>query len=971
MNESSFESHICQTLQKNGWVKEELVLTHPTHILGARLAEYLSSLKERDEALKKFSNEELTNLVLTGLTESWDKGVSTATLLNHGLRLKDMSYQLKLLDQDPNKNIFSFKNQYAHDLEQKDRKIDLMLWVNGIPLSPLELKNGQTGQNSRDGVEQLLRRSRDEQCPELFRHSIFCASLDTQNVLLSIANSPQTERDFRPYDPSDGYEPPKDEFNTFHFYGDFLKPSNITELIRDFLYEEEKGNTKTLIFPRFHQWEGVRLVVSLLEESILDDKLGDNFLLQHSAGSGKSKTIAWLCQFLKTLRIPNTEIGIFHKVLVITDRRDLDTQLQRDLLPILGEHSVQRATTKNHLSELLQKDLPAVVSSTVQKFLEFDSNLWPKDKRIAIIIDEAHRSQDGEYNENLRKSLQYVPEDISLEEEIREKISGTNSAIIAFTATPTETTLNKFGCNGKPHHLYSMGQAIREGYILNVAENIITYDTLFQLKQKNGVSIPLLETYPASFINRTLTWAAYESEEIIKEKCDIISAIVRSKTMHAVNGKGRAMVVCISRKAAETYQKVLQESMSDYNISPLVAYTDAQDDIEKMINLNASVGARAKTDEELKTIFKEEDKYRILVVASKFQTGFDEPYLHTLFLDKPVKGVNAVQTLSRLNRCAEGKVDTLVVDFTNSFAEIAKAFRYFLGQAEEISEERFTLDDLHNAFEELCKTTKTTPDDWTPRDGKNPPSEAKLDKTCFELSKKCENKSQVSRLLDILNFFLSKTLLCDNIEWAIRKEVLKGVLGYLSESTGKYSGKELKDTVSAIGLATQLLEIAHQKVSAKTEGKKGAGNKPREVSLAEAIYKINQDNQKKLFTQITALHLLEKGFWGKLDDETSRLLKNLGEAGANETCEKFSSSDSITEILEEQHPEPWELCWDGLYRTVEDNRGPILLEFCRLLQKKAKLSNLEARFYQTQKQTREDLEQAYNHQVEIGEEIEN
>jgi hypothetical protein len=382
------------------------------------------------------------------------------------------------------------------------------------------------------------------------------------------------------------------------------------------------------------------------------------------------------------------------------------------------------------------------------------------------------------------------------------------------------------------------------------------------------------------------------------------------------------------------------------------------------------VGAKARSDEELKHIFKEEDRYRILIVASKFQTGFDEPYLHTLFLDKPVKGVNAVQTLSRLNRCIEGKTDTLVVDFTNSFAEIAKAFQYFLGQAEEIQEVRFTLEDLQNAFTALCTVTKTTAEDWTPRDGDKPPTEAQIDKACHSLKDKCDGKSEVKRVLDILGYFLAKTLLCDNIEWSIRKSVLQGVLGYLSDSTGKYSGKELKEAVTAIGLATELLAIGHQSVDTGSGKKTGKSTPPREVSLAEAICKINQDNQRKLFEQITAIKEKEREFWERMPPEAKTILLTFQEAGAKEICAQFHRSENITEIVEEKAPVAWEDCWDSLYPHLPDKRGETLLEFCQILQRKAKLSELEIRFYQTQRETHQELENTVVKMESIRSEIE-
>lgn len=972
MKEHEFETHLCKFLQSSGWEQELAVAAHPQHILGTRLAEYLEKLRNEDKVLQTLDMAPLLRRVMDAIESKWLDGTPTAMILKEGIRLNDLTHQIRLLDPDSKKNVFSFTRQYAHDPTNIDRAIDLMLWVNGIPFCPLEVKNGQTGQDARNGMEQLLRRARDKQCLELFKNSVFCAALDTKSVLLSISSDPTTEKDFRPYDPSDGYAPPDGEFPTYHFYGDFLSPKNVTELITEFLYEETKGGKTSLIFPRFHQWEAVRLLCREISISSIDKVLGDNFLLQHSTGSGKSKTIAWLCQFLKTLFVPDTKAPIFQKVLVITDRKDLDQQLQRDLKPVLGAHAVEKAENKTHLGEMLQSEFPSVVTSTVQKFLDFDKNLWPKDKRVAIIIDEAHRSQDGAYNEELRKSLQDVPDGVDIAyagEAISDKVAGNNTVIVALTATPTASTLDRFGKDGKPHHVYSMSQAIREGYIINVAKNIITYDTLFQLHQ-TGASIPLLETYPPSFLNRTLTWAAYESEEIIEAKASIIAAIIRSRTMHAIEGKGRAMLTCISRKAAATYQRVLSRILKEYDVAPLVAYTDAGDEVENMKKLNADVGAYAKTDEALKTLFREEDKYRILVVASKFQTGFDETYLHTMFIDKPVRGINAVQTLSRLNRVEVGKDDTLVVDFTNSFAEISKAFNQFLGQSEAIGENFYTYPDLVLEFEKLCKATKTKDVDWTPMEDGKPPSKAQLDATCLSLKAKVTDKGQVQKVYDILAYFFGKTLLCEKMDWAVRKDVLRGVLGYLNVKSGAYSVKELRDAVSAVGLATKLIEIGRQSVVTEKGVKTGSGGgtKPREVTLAEAIANINLDNQRKLFAQITTVKDKIRSFLVNVSLNSQVALVDL-EKVIRPICAKYPEREDVDLVIAEDHPDDWDRCREILYDEKGDGWQETLKQFLGLLQLREQLAKIESRFYLAQSKLRGDMEISLAEMCEIAQKL--
>lgn len=976
MNEITFETHIADTLKASGWDQITNVVPTRTFVNGPEFAAYLARIRAEEPTLQTIAPEKLLASVMALLEADWKAGVPTATLLKKGVTLIDPHFRIHLVDPaKPENNRWTFQTQFQHDLSNQDRKIDLMLWVNGLPLAPIEVKNQQTGQDARDAVEQLLKRSTTGQCPTLFHNGLFSAAVSTQNVFLSISDNPKTEKDFRHFDPSDGYTPPTGEFNTHHFYGEFLQPKNLTELIHKFLYEETKDGKKKLIFPRFHQWECVRLVCEEIQESIKDTELGDEFLLQHSAGSGKSKTIAWLCQFIgKGFFIPGTQEPIFSKVLVITDRKDLDQQLQRDLQPILGDHSVTQAQNKNHLGELLAATLPPVITSTVQKFLDFDKALWPRDKRIAIIIDEAHRSQNGAYNEEMRKSVQALPpiaEDmVFVGDELFNQIADKNTVLIALTATPTEETLNKFGkeitTDGKtkkvPHHLYSMRQAIAEGYIINVAKNVVTYDTLYQLHQ-TGASIPLLDTYPPGFLSRTLTWAAYESEEIIEEKASIIAAMIRSKTMHAIGGKGRAMLTCISRKAASIYQRKLKELLKDYDISPLVAYTDSGDDIAKFGQLNAGVGAHAKNDEELKTIFRNEDRYRILVVASKFQTGFDETLLHTLFLDKPVKGINAVQTLSRLNRTHEGKEDTLIVDFTNSYEEIAKAFGQFLGQSEAWGVQCRSLQELTDAFAKLCAGSATSPEEWTPTDT----SHANLDKICCSLSKRVKEKSQTQNVLDILNFFFDKSLLCNQLDWATRKDVLRGVLGYLSTSTGKYSVVELRDSVTAIGLATKLIHIGSKAIEpTKPQDNTGAGGggKPKEVTMAEAISKINRDNLLKLQRYIQELQSKETNFLNELPQEVRNALKEFRDA-CNDTFKKCSDAEDIREIILEHHRAEHSKLLDALFNWNAELAGPTTQQFLEINQIKEQLAKIECRFYTSQTTMREAMHQNLEDSVAV------
>ena len=468
----------------------------------------------------------------------------------------------------------------------------------------------------------------------------------------------------------------KGEYPVHYLYHDVLLPDSLLNIIETYLYSEGES----WIFPRFHQRRAVRKLFDDLQRHYKQmGKLDRRYLIQHSAGSGKSNTIVWLVQNLRNLFVNN--VKLFDSVVVVTDRVNLDGQISADFKKAIGQTGVVAyAESTAELRQALN-DNTKVIVSTLHKF-SYLKELDEKDnKRICFIIDEGHRSHSDRLHDAMTESFftsNQLIEDI-------ERKAFPNAAFIALTATPNEVALQKFGTERQggrgAFDTYSMDEAIKEGYILDVVKNLITYETLYELNYKydNASEYPPLQIY------RALKQKAYEDDEVIREKVDIMLSIFEQQSVNKIDGRAKAMVVAPSRLAAVKYKLFFDAALARKRLShkTLVAFSgniDYEDERHTEESMNrATIPAR---ELKLEDAFAEDDAIRFLIVANKFQTGFDEPLLHTMFLDKSVNDVNAVQTLSRLNRKHPDKDDTLVVDFSNSYDKIISAFRKFQNDVE-------------------------------------------------------------------------------------------------------------------------------------------------------------------------------------------------------------------------------------------------------------------------------------------------
>lgn len=614
------------------------------------------------------------------------------------------------------KNIFSVKQQY-HFSSDTSQSIDLVLFLNGLPIITIELKHEDEGQNVYDAVEQYNIRPQENQ---IFTLPFLHIAADTSEV--KIATNPFSEHNFIPFNQGlTNKEENQGEYPIEFLYKDVLSKDWVLEYISFFLLYIPADQKITddgillveperTIFPRFHQLRSNhKLAYSISSHFETENTLGLKYLINHSAGSGKTLTISWLTDRLDSLYSANNH-KIFDMVIVLTDRKSLDKNIKDELANFVHlTNKIGLAKDSDKLKNFIRQR-KSIVVSTIQKFsyiqeiIQEDEGL--KQLRIAFIIDEAHRSQDGKMASNV-KAIFTNPEQPDNEElptdedEIineAQKVNITNQVLIAFTATPIQTTVDYFG---QPLDEYTEDEAIKEGYILDVANNIISYQTLYHLKSKT--IIPDDEMYPAGVLHKALREVAFRDPELIQYKSEVILKYFEDKVKDTLNGRGKAMVVTSSRPAGLLYFEALKEKIAKRNLpyKVLFAFSDFTDEKgneikEETLNELTTTHAGKKIED----VFDENDDYRIIVVANKFQTGFNQPKLVSMFLDKPVRGVNAVQTLSRLNRKTYGKDTTMVVDFTNSVQNIFDAFRrYRTGSRFQPQEPNpQTLEDRYNEF---------------------------------------------------------------------------------------------------------------------------------------------------------------------------------------------------------------------------------------------------------------------------------
>jgi type I restriction enzyme R subunit len=592
-------------------------------------------------------------------------------------------------------NRLAVTRQLAYS-EKNNNALDLALFVNGIPVATAELKNVLTNQDVQLATTQY-REDRDPSELLFARRAVVHFAVDTDEVYLTTELAGEATV-FLPFNQGrDGGKgnPPAaaGEYATSYLWSEVWQRDAWLDLLRRFAHVQKANGKRTTIFPRYHQWAAVLATVSHARQH----GAGHNYLIEHSAGSGKSNTIAWLAHRLALLHDENDQ-RVFEKVIVVTDRVVLDRQLgdtvyQFEHVPGL----VQKARSgSGQLAKALSSKGSRIVISTLQKFpFVLDKLDELAELNYAVIIDEAHSSMGGEAAKALRQALGSAAtgelEQESAEEsgdpspDVQDLLSASvqargkqpNLSYFAFTATPSRRTLELFGSpepgnKRGPFHLYSMRQAIEEGFILDVLKAYLPYAVLWKVSSETEKDKVVEKSKATEAIVRYVS----RHPKTLAEKADIIVEHCRNVVRHEIGGQGKAMVVCASREVAVlTYFaiKAKVESEGYLDCEPLVAFSDSvsvegEDYTETAIN---GFGGG-----ELPARFASDD-FRILVVAEKYQTGFDQPLLHTMYVDKKLRGIRAVQTLSRLNRIHPQKEGTFVLDFVNDGATIQRAFEDF------------------------------------------------------------------------------------------------------------------------------------------------------------------------------------------------------------------------------------------------------------------------------------------------------
>lgn len=600
-----------------------------------------------------------------------------------------------------------------------NNSLDTVLFINGFPLVTLELKNQYTGQDVNNAVRQY---KEDRDCNEpifLFNERSlvhFAVDLFECKMTTRLANS---KTFFLPFNQGSngagnvgGAGNPNNEsgFGTSYLWEQVLRKDVLFDIIQKYMhleYDKEKDKTwknGKMIFPRYHQLDVVTKIVA----DVKKNGSGKNYLIQHSAGSGKSNSIAWLSYRLSSLHDINNN-KIFDSVIVITDRKVLDNQLQDTIYQFDHVDGTVEKIDKNKTSKDLLKainDGKKIIITTLQKFPQIYSEIDSLGKHFAVIVDEAHSSQTGRSASKLKEGLgnteeileQYAREELAEEnarpdedEALLNELAShglhINMSFFAFTATPKEKTLQIFGTKMedgryKAFHNYSMQQAIEEGFILDILKNYMTYNMYYKIVKTVVNDEKLKSSKGMQAIARFESLHPHN----LSQKTAIMIEHFLNTTQYKINSKAKAMVVTSSRLHAVRYLKEFRKYIKEHNlenVDVLVAFSgEVKDDeevyTEPKLNIDYKGDNKEIKENQLPKRFTAD--YNVLIVADKYQTGFDEPLLHTMFVDKPLSGVKAVQTLSRLNRTCSGKTDTFVLDFVNTIEDIQKAFQpYYQG----------------------------------------------------------------------------------------------------------------------------------------------------------------------------------------------------------------------------------------------------------------------------------------------------
>jgi len=665
----------------------------------------------QEEELNKLKRSSDWKLKILERFDRLVKKYGVLRLLRKGLEVEDAHFTLfylastasssQTVKDNFNKNQFSVTRQVCYNLDNPREEIDMVVFINGIPVVTMELKNAWTGQTAAvQGIKQY-KTDRDPRQPLLsFGRCIVHFAVDTDEVYMTTKLAGNSTF-FLPFNKGNndgkGNPPNPNGHRTEYLWNEVLTKESLANIIQHFVRFDGKSTDplakRTLFFPRYHQMYVVRELI----KDVSTNGVGNTYLIQHSAGSGKSNSITWGAYQLIEAYPENEnvkgargkDVPLFDTVIVVTDRRILDKQL-RDNIKEFSEvkNIVAPAFSSKDLREGLEQGKKIIIT-TIQKFpfiVDGISDL--SDKRFAVIIDEAHSSQSGTAAGKMNQAMGVNNDEGSVDgqdkilEAMKSRKMKGNASYFAFTATPKNATLERFGTKNEegkfnPFHLYSMKQAIEEGFILDVLANYTTYKSYYEI-EKSIQENPLFDTKKAqkklrAFVERDKRTIATKAEIMLEY---FISNVVNKKKL---KGKAKAMVITQNIPSAIRYYQAIQKILKDKgNPFKIVIAFSGKKEVDGIEYTEDALNGFP--DKDTKDKF-DTDEYRILVVANKYLTGFDQPKLSTMYVDKKLQGVLCVQALSRLNRSANkyGKKteDLFVLDFFNSTDDIKKAFDEF------------------------------------------------------------------------------------------------------------------------------------------------------------------------------------------------------------------------------------------------------------------------------------------------------
>lgn len=707
LSEKEYQKFILERLSENGY--EISSATEYDRLFAVNRKALFRFLNETqpDEmaALAKVYQGELEDTIIGVInTEETKAKGSRLDVLKHGIDLANTHLTLmytkpattynEKLNKLYQQNIFSVSEEvWASDNE----RIDLVIFINGLAVITFELKCNAAGQSYQDAIYQY-RTQRDPKT-RLFRWkagALINFAMDLEQVFMTTKiDGPSTF--FLPFNMGSGeginmgagnpiFE---DKYSVSYMWEDILQKDTLIEIFSKFMFiqvSEKKDNltdkikrSETIIFPRYHQLDVIRKTLT----DVMVNKTSQNYLIQHSAGSGKTNSIAWLAHRLASLHDSDNKI-IFDNVIICTDRVVVDRQLQQAVMGIEHKAGMIRVMddkcTSQDLAIALQGNTK-IIATTIQKFPYIvDSVKGLKGKKFACILDESHSGTAGKNMAAITMTLSSgVEQSYDEEDMIVDQISRSgkqdNVAMFGFTATPKPTTLQLFGRENskgqkQAFHLYSMRQAIEEGFILDVLQNYTTYDTYYQLN-KEIQEDPMLQTNAAK---RQIARFVQLHDTNIAQRVEVIIEHFRTTVMQELNGTAKAMVVTESRAGAVKYRQAFEEYVNKKGYKDIHALVAFSGKVTLEGKEYTEVGMNGFSEKALPDEFNKDD-YQVLLVADKYQTGFDQPKLCAMYILKKLHGVTAVQTISRLNRiCPPYEKKTFVLDFANTYEDIETAF---------------------------------------------------------------------------------------------------------------------------------------------------------------------------------------------------------------------------------------------------------------------------------------------------------